>query len=63
MSAPEDAVVGQPSGAGLGRFVTVLQGIRPYDRGLLSRDLVAGVTLAALAIPEVVGTRRSREPL
>jgi high affinity sulfate transporter 1 len=33
----------------------MLQGIRPYDRGLMPRDLVAGVTLAALAIPEVMG--------
>jgi high affinity sulfate transporter 1 len=33
----------------------VLQGIRPYERRLLSRDIVAGVTLAALAIPEVMG--------
>ena len=41
--------------AGLGRFVSVLEGIRPYDRGLLSRDVVAGITLAALAIPEVMG--------
>ena len=30
-------------------------GIRPYDRSWLSRDIVAGVTLAALAIPEVMG--------
>ena len=29
--------------------------IRPYRREWLSRDLVAGVTLAALAIPEVMG--------
>ena len=40
---------------GLGRYVTVLQGIRPFDRSLLSRDVVAGITLAALAIPEVMG--------
>ena len=40
---------------GLSRFVTVLQGIRPFDRSLLSSDVVAGVTLAALAIPEVMG--------
>ncbi len=33
----------------------MLQGIRPYDHSLLSRDIVAGVTLAALAIPEVMG--------
>src|SRR5262245_6159749 len=37
------------------RFFTVLEGIRPYDRALLSRDIVAGITLAALAIPEVMG--------
>jgi high affinity sulfate transporter 1 len=29
--------------------------IRPYQREWLSRDLIAGVTLAALAIPEVMG--------
>src|SRR5262249_3302684 len=29
--------------------------IRPYQRAWLSRDVVAGVTLAALAIPEVMG--------
>ncbi|MGZ4288957.1 MAG: SulP family inorganic anion transporter [Solirubrobacteraceae bacterium] len=49
------AVVQETPPAGLGRFVTVLQGIRPYDRGLLSRDVIAGITLAALAIPEVMG--------
>src|SRR4051794_29172549 len=36
-------------------WITLLQGIRPYDKKLLSRDLLAGVTLAALAIPEVMG--------
>ena len=41
--------------SGLGRYITVLQGIRPFDRSLLSRDVVAGITLAALAIPEVMG--------
>src|SRR6478609_4400159 len=35
--------------------VALFGGIRPYDRSLLQRDLVAGVTLAALAIPEVMG--------
>ena len=43
------------SRSGLGRYVTVLQGIRPFDKSLLSKDVVAGVTLAALAIPEVMG--------
>src|SRR5438046_1351410 len=36
-------------------FVTFFASIRPYDRAWLKRDLVAGVTLAALAIPEVMG--------
>jgi SulP family sulfate permease len=35
--------------------VTALEGIGPVDRNLLSRDIVAGVALAALAIPEVMG--------
>jgi high affinity sulfate transporter 1 len=35
--------------------VSLLGGIRPYDRTWLSRDVVAGITLAALAIPEVMG--------
>jgi MFS superfamily sulfate permease-like transporter len=39
----------------LGRFVSVLEGIRPYRRGWLQADIVAGITLAALAIPEVMG--------
>jgi len=33
----------------------VLEGIRPYNRSLLSKDVIAGVTLAGLAIPEVMG--------
>ncbi len=41
--------------SGLARYFTVLQGIRPFDKSLLSRDVVAGITLAALAIPEVMG--------
>jgi len=40
---------------GVRRFVTLLQGIRPYQRSWLPRDITAGVTLAALAIPEVMG--------
>ena len=53
------AMTDPPTTAGLERFVTVLQGIRPYKRDLLSRDIIAGVTLAALAIPEVMGYTRS----
>jgi SulP family sulfate permease len=37
------------------RFISILDGIRPYQRGWLSKDIVAGITLAALAIPEVMG--------
>ena len=37
------------------RFISILDGIRPYRREWLSKDIVAGITLAALAIPEVMG--------
>ena len=36
-------------------FLTLFGSIRPYQRPWLKRDVVAGVTLAALAIPEVMG--------
>jgi high affinity sulfate transporter 1 len=36
----------------------VLQGLRPVHRAQLPRDLVAGITLAALGIPEVLGYAR-----
>lgn len=49
-AAPADAT--HPS---VSKYVTVLQGIRPFNRALLTRDIVAGITLAALAIPEVMG--------
>ena len=35
--------------------LTLLQGIVPYQRSWLTRDIIAGITLAALAIPEVMG--------
>jgi SulP family sulfate permease len=38
-----------------GRYVSVLEGVRPYRRGWLQGDIVAGITLAALAIPETMG--------
>jgi sulfate permease, SulP family len=41
--------------SGIGRYVSVLDGIRPYRKAWLSKDIVAGVTLAALAIPETMG--------
>ncbi|HEY3831012.1 MAG TPA: SulP family inorganic anion transporter [Acidimicrobiia bacterium] len=42
-------------GSARARWIAVLGGIRPYDRTKLARDVLAGVTLAALAIPEVMG--------
>jgi SulP family sulfate permease len=36
-------------------FLTLFGSIRPYNRPWLKRDVVAGITLAALAIPEVMG--------
>ena len=41
--------------SGLQRYVSVLEGIRPYQRSWLPTDIVAGITLAALAIPETMG--------
>jgi sulfate permease, SulP family len=46
---------GATAATGLRRYVSVLDGIRPYQRAWLSKDIVAGVTLAALAIPETMG--------
>jgi SulP family sulfate permease len=42
----------------------ILGGVLPIDRSLLLRDVAAGVTLAALAIPEVMGyTKISGTPV
>lgn len=38
-------------------FLTLFGSIRPYDRGWLKRDVVAGITLAALA-SEKIGADR-----
>src|SRR3954451_10137899 len=38
-----------------GRIANLFGSIRPYQRSWLARDVVAGITLAALAIPEVMG--------
>ncbi len=45
----------EPTARSLGRWLTLLEGIEPYNRSWLSKDIVAGVTLAALAIPEMMG--------
>jgi sulfate permease, SulP family len=36
-------------------FLSFFGSIRPYDRAWLQQDVLAGITLAALAIPEVMG--------
>ncbi len=38
-----------------GRNLPILGGILPLDRSRISIDIIAGITLAALAIPEVMG--------
>jgi len=38
--------------------VPVLEGVLPFDRAALPSEIVAGLTLAALAIPEVMGYTR-----
>ena len=38
-----------------GRRLPVLEGVLPIDRALLGPAVAAGVTLAALGIPEVMG--------
>src|SRR4051794_30300537 len=40
---------------GKSRPLPFLQGVLPLDRSRISGDIVAGVTLAALGIPEVMG--------
>src|SRR5262245_49526755 len=52
---PERPIVAPGDHSERAKFFAVLGGIRPYDRSMLSRDIVAGITLAALAIPEVMG--------
>ena len=44
-----------PTPAKSNRPFTLFGSFLPYDRSWLSRDVIAGVTLAALAIPEVMG--------
>ncbi len=44
-----------PAAKAQGGRLPFLQGVLPIDRSRVSLDVVAGVTLAALAIPEVMG--------
>ncbi len=49
------AAVHYASGEHGERRLTLLQGILPFDRSRLGADVLAGVTLAAIGIPEVMG--------
>ena len=52
----DTAATDAPSGGGGGRRrLPVLEGVLPLDRKRLPVDLLAGTTLAALGIPEVMG--------
>jgi high affinity sulfate transporter 1 len=52
----DTAATSTPSGHGGGRRrVPVLEGVLPLDRSRVPTDLLAGTTLAALGIPEVMG--------
>jgi sulfate permease, SulP family len=53
-TAPSSAAAEAPRSSH-SRVVTLFGSIRPYDRSWLSQDVLAGITLAALAIPEVMG--------
>lgn len=43
------------------RHLALLGGILPFDRSRLPADLLAGATLAALAMPEVMGYTKIAE--
>jgi high affinity sulfate transporter 1 len=52
----DTAATATPSGSGGGRRrLPLLAGVLPLDRSRLPTDLLAGTTLAALGIPEVMG--------
>jgi high affinity sulfate transporter 1 len=46
------------SGANKGSRIPVLEGVLPIDRSAVPSEIIAGLTLAALAIPEVMGYTR-----
>src|SRR6476469_3952572 len=56
--APSTASAKTPSYPARSPERMALRGILPIDRATLGRDMLAGATLAALAIPEVMGYTR-----
>src|SRR5215472_6074169 len=54
MTTKSDAQATKPE-AGSGNRLPLFQGILPFDKSRLASDIVGGITLAALGIPEVMG--------
>ena len=55
------AATGGPRTAKPGRRLPIFGGILPFDRSRLPTELIAGATLAALAMPEVMGYSKIAE--
>jgi len=56
MNAAGADVAAQPKKKAGRRFpVQLLEGVRPFDKKRFPMEIVAGITLACLAIPEVMG--------
>jgi high affinity sulfate transporter 1 len=55
MNAPGAAVAADSKKARRRLPVTLLEGVRPFDKKRFPAEIVAGITLACLAIPEVMG--------
>lgn len=51
----DEAGAGVAPGAAKRRIPSVLRGVRPVDKRRIPAEVIAGITLAALAIPEVMG--------
>ena len=54
MTTKSDVHATKPDAGSASRF-PLFQGILPFDKSRLASDIVAGITLAALGIPEVMG--------
>ncbi|MGC1402299.1 MAG: SulP family inorganic anion transporter, partial [Thermodesulfobacteriota bacterium] len=64
MSAAKENITAPAAGKRKGLRVPMLQGILPINWTQVPADLIAGITLAAVAIPEVMGyTKISGTPV
>src|SRR3954451_9562760 len=55
VAGSRDMAEAASGGSSGGAWLHLFSSIRPYRRSWFSGDVIAGVTLAALAIPEVMG--------